>query len=204
MLRRADTNLVVLVLRSIYYWGRGRKILAHQRATIKGLHRIETVGCFSVGIHEMKFMHRTDATLVNVEGRLAIVGNFILGRGCRMYIGPEAVCELGSSYCTAASRFVILNGLKIGNGVAIAWSCEFLDDDFHQLDYEGRAEPSNKGIIIGDHVWIGCHAKILKGVAIARGCVVASHSVVTKSCLEENALLAGNPARIIRRNVEWS
>lgn len=203
-LRRADTNLSITLARGAYYRIQGKKILAHQRATIKGLSNIKTIGRLSLGVHEMKLMHRTDTTLLDVEGKLSVMGNFIIGRGCRMHIGPQAVCELGTGYCTAASRFFIMHRLHIGNGVAIAWDCEFIDDDFHQLDYDGRVETTSNGIVIRDKVWIGSHVKVLKNVEIARGCVVAANSVVTKSCLEENALIAGSPARVIRRNVTWN
>lgn len=59
-------------------------------------------------------------------------------------------------------------------------------------------------IVVGDHVWIGSNVTVLKGAVIPRGCVVGSGAVVTRAFTEENALLAGNPARVIRRGVAWS
>ena len=51
---------------------------------------------------------------------------------------------------------------------------------------------------IGDNVWIGMNAVILKGVTIGENSVVAAGSVVTKS-VESNAVVAGNPATVVKR-----
>ena len=58
-------------------------------------------------------------------------------------------------------------------------------------------------IEIGRHVWIGSGVKILKGVKIADNTVIAANSVVAESILEENVLIAGNPAHIIKRSITW-
>jgi len=50
---------------------------------------------------------------------------------------------------------------------------------------------------IGDNVWIGMNAVILKGVTIGENSVVAAGAVVTKS-VEPNAIVAGNPAQVVK------
>ena len=52
-------------------------------------------------------------------------------------------------------------------------------------------------IVIGDSVWIGEYAAILKGVTIGTGAVVASHAVVTKD-VPPYTVVAGNPARVVK------
>ena len=79
----------------------------------------------------------------------------------------------------------------------------FLDEDFHVIRYEGKKPTGDNGISIGSHVWIGSNVSVLKGAVVPDGCVVASGSVVTDRFDQENALLAGNPARVIREHVEW-
>jgi acetyltransferase-like isoleucine patch superfamily enzyme len=57
---------------------------------------------------------------------------------------------------------------------------------------------TSSAIDIGDDVWLGAGAIILKGVTLGDGCVVASGSVVTSGSYPPRSLLAGNPAKIIR------
>ena len=66
----------------------------------------------------------------------------------------------------------------------------------------GIAKEITKPIIIGDHVWIGKNALILKGVTIGNGAIVAAGSVVVKD-VSAKTLVAGNPAKVIKDNVEW-
>nr|WP_315850306.1 DapH/DapD/GlmU-related protein [Gemmata sp. SH-PL17] len=55
-------------------------------------------------------------------------------------------------------------------------------------------------VIIGDDVWIGRGAVILKGVSIGHRAIVAAHSVVTKN-VPADAIVAGNPARVVKELV---
>lgn len=58
--------------------------------------------------------------------------------------------------------------------------------------------PSCKGnIVLENDVWIGAKAAIMSGITLHNGCVVAATSTVTKD-VPPYAMVAGNPARIIR------
>ena len=53
-------------------------------------------------------------------------------------------------------------------------------------------------VVIGNDVWIGARVIILPGVHIGDGCVIGAGSVVTKD-VEEYTVVAGNPAKFIRK-----
>ena len=55
-------------------------------------------------------------------------------------------------------------------------------------------------IIVGNHVWIGKHSIILKGVTIGNNSIVGTRSLVTKS-VPNNSIVAGIPAKILKDNV---
>ena len=57
-------------------------------------------------------------------------------------------------------------------------------------------------IIIGDHVWLGAHAQVLKGANVGENCVVGTRAVVTSN-IPSNSIVAGIPAKIIRTNTNW-
>jgi 2,3,4,5-tetrahydropyridine-2-carboxylate N-succinyltransferase len=61
--------------------------------------------------------------------------------------------------------------------------------------------PSKQPVIIEDHVLVGANAVILEGVRIGKGSVVAAGAVVTED-VPEGVVVAGTPARIIKRKDE--
>jgi acetyltransferase-like isoleucine patch superfamily enzyme len=64
---------------------------------------------------------------------------------------------------------------------------------------EAAGQPWSKGdVVIGNDVWIGQGAKILGGLTIGDGAVVAAWSVVTKN-VPPYAIVAGVPARVVRQ-----
>ena len=59
-------------------------------------------------------------------------------------------------------------------------------------------------ITIGDNVWIGTGVNILKGAVLPSGTIVGARSVVTRRFDKENCIIVGNPAKIVRDNIQWT
>ena len=55
---------------------------------------------------------------------------------------------------------------------------------------------------IGNHVWIGTRAIIMKGVTIGDGAIIGAGAIVTKD-VPSNSVVVGFPAKVIRENIEW-
>lgn len=98
--------------------------------------------------------------------------------------------------------------IEIGNYVSIGPHVTFLAGGEHRLDGvstypflaygAGAVEAVSKGpIIVKDDVWIGLGAKILSGVTIGQGAVVAAGAVVVKD-VPPYAIVGGVPARLMR------
>jgi acetyltransferase-like isoleucine patch superfamily enzyme len=196
-----DVNVFTFLLTSAYYHLLSKHIYADHTATIRQVHNIRTNGELHIGRHYEGFMSRHDRTLVSAEGELIVNGLVSLGRGSRLYVRQGARCVLTDCSVTGLSSFVISRHLEIGAQSVVAWGCEFLDADWHTIDYPDR-QPREEGICVGRHVWIGSRAQILKGVTIGDGSVIGAGSVVTRS-FPSNVLVAGNPARIVRENISW-
>lgn len=130
-------------------------------------------------------------------------GWVILGSGVHVVVAPEAEVHIGGgTYITANSQMFCQQSIEIGSGCAIAWEVLIMDTDFHWLSVGGEARPYTLPVRIGNHVWIGAGATILKGVTIGDGAVVGAGSVVTKA-VPAGTLVAGVPARVVRYNVDW-
>jgi len=90
------------------------------------------------------------------------------------------------------------NEVHIGHHVMIGPGVQI-----YTAAHDLRAETRNQGwevarpIVIEDNVWIGGSAILLPGVTIGRNAVVGAGAVVTRSA-PANAIVAGNPARVIR------
>lgn len=59
-------------------------------------------------------------------------------------------------------------------------------------------------IHIGNHVWVGQHSKITKGSYVGNNSVIGLGSIVCKKYKEDNVVIAGNPAKIIKRGITGS
>lgn len=200
--RKSDSNFLWALLHHLLCKLSGQNILANHRTAIRGRHNIRTGGLLQIGLSQVGFMHRADVTYLNIRGALAFTGDYAIGKGCRFDVGPGALATFGSGYVNAKSTFIIMHGITVGDGCAISWGCEFLDEDFHHIAYADK-KPRAPEIVIGDHVWIGSNVSVLKGSRIPDGCVVASGSVVTSVFATPGCLIGGNPARVVKENVTW-
>lgn len=125
-----------------------------------------------------------------------------IARDCKVYVAGEPSIANGT-YINPSSMIYCGNSVSIGSGCAISWNCEIIDDDMHHIVYEGnKVRESSKPIVIGNQVWIGSGARILKGVIIGDNAIIAAGSIVTRD-IPANCMAAGIPARVVRTNVSW-
>lgn len=142
---------------------------------------------------------RTDLAVLPAA-QLVVTGSFSIYAGSRVVLDPGATLELASGFLNARSTIACFHHITIGEGVIIAENVTIRDSDSHTI--EGARQNADPAIHIGDHVWIGLNATILKGVRIGAGAVIAAGAVVTRD-IPANALAGGVPARVIRENVVW-
>ena len=154
--------------------------------------------------------------LKSKKTRAVVFGNHVsVYAGCSFAIGEDGKCTVGD--------FTLLNGaivmaeerIDIGSHCLISWSVGIADSDFHPLepaqrlidaqalapffkDRPPRPKLKTAPVKIGDNVWIGMGAVILKGVTIGDNSVVAAGAIVTKS-VPANSIVAGNPAEVVKK-----
>ncbi len=84
-------------------------------------------------------------------------------------------------------------GMHVGAKTLIAFDVAILSHDFTRALYLHTR--------IGRHCFIGARSIILPGVTIGDESVVAAGSIVTKD-VPPRSLVAGNPAKVIRSDIE--
>lgn len=124
---------------------------------------------------------------------------------------PGAKIEIGDNVGISGATIYARKGIYIGDNTAIGGNCKILDNDFHPIETEERIKllssknggdatdliPS-KEIHIGRNCFIGCNTIILKGTVLGDNCVVGAGAVVSGK-FDDNCVIAGNPAKVIRR-----
>lgn len=119
--------------------------------------------------------------------------------------------EIGDYSFISGAAIIAASEIIIGEYVFIAGGVTIVDSDFHPLDPAARMldtiaisgvgrkinRPSfeTAPVKIGDNVWIGFNATILKGVTIGEGSVIEPGSVVIKD-VPAGCKVSGNPAQI--------
>lgn len=105
---------------------------------------------------------------------------------------------------------VIKLGCIEGTKITIGEDCLFSSEidvrtgDGHAMLDENftRINPS-KDVQIGNHVWVGYRAMLLKGSHIHNNSIVGANSTVTGDIGESDVAVAGTPAKIVKRNINW-
>ncbi len=144
------------------------------------------------------------------------INAFSLRKGSKTIIGKRTILakhskiivlgelNIGNNFClNKYSRIAAHKKITIGNNVTIAQFVSILDHD-HSYSFENE-NLTFKGYLsapieIGNNVWIGDKVSINKGVKIGNNVIVGANSVVTKD-IPDNAIVAGVPAKILKRLV---
>ena len=203
-----------IYFKSKYKWGKGNKIILvtkngkkelPQHAKIKGLY-IDFYG---------------DNNIVEVNENLKLVnssihfksnnntvkfGEDVKGRYIISAYGDNSYFEVGAkTSCCDIGVSLISNKVVIGKDCMISNNVKIWGDGHSVLDATTGEVINlpNETLAVGDHVWLGERVTLLKNAKIPSNCIVGIASVVTKAFDEEKCLIAGNPAQIRKRNINW-
>ena len=113
---------------------------------------------------------------------------------------PGARLTIGDDFGMTGGSIVCDQRISIGDRVWVGANAVIADTDFHPLDAATRRlrplDAKTAPVEIGDDVFIGMNALILKGVRIGERAVIGAGSVVRRD-VPPGAIAAGNPARVI-------
>lgn len=162
--------------------------------------KLTTEGCFETGANSFVRNYRSTLIRVDENAKIHITGNFKFYYGCDIICFKNSKLELGSGFLNSDVKIRCMESITIGNNVKISHNVTIMDSDAHTVLRDGYVK--TKPVVIGNNVWIGTRATILKGVHIGDNCIIGAGAVVTKD-VPSNCTVAGNPARIIRENINW-
>lgn len=193
-------------------WVRGPRqdntIVGLEQARLSGLNRIE----FAPGATRNHIEIGEGAWLQNLRIRVTGRDNrVVIGAGCRWkgYIvvyGKRRQLRIGDR-STCIECFIVCRqrNITIGEDCMFSRQIEIRSTDVHRIfdrETDALINPA-ADVVVGDGVWIAARAIVSKGSVIPDGCVVGAMSFVNRAFDEPNCVLAGVPARVVRRNIYW-
>ena len=134
------------------------------------------------------------------SGRCTFGADNVFERGCFLEIHQGKLTMGNGNYFNRNIRITCLGTITIGNGCLFGDSVHLYDHNHGIDDPNGpfKSQVYERGEIkIGNNVWIGAKATILKGVIIGDGAVVGAGAVVTKDVVPY-AIVGGVPAKLIK------
>jgi acetyltransferase-like isoleucine patch superfamily enzyme len=135
-----------------------------------------------------------------------------VGKGAALYapildVGPRGKISIGDYALISSATLICDAEISIGALTMLAWHVVIMDSyrqprrsarhDSSPADTQGR-DDTPRPVRIGSNVWIGFESCILPGVTIGDGSVIGARSVVSED-VPANCVMAGNPARVVRR-----
>ncbi|MCU0843772.1 MAG: acyltransferase [Spirochaetes bacterium] len=113
--------------------------------------------------------------------------------------GYEGAIEIGDNVLVMAGvRISSASRIAVGDDCMLANYCYLTDADWHGIHDRTQIVGNTAPIVLEKGVWIGDSAIVCKGVRIGENSIVGAGSVVRKN-VPSNVVVAGNPARIVRK-----
>lgn len=185
-----------------------RPIWVGSPTVIDGAERISfgPGGVLLIGLASFGLTSTSDTTVIRVRpgASFHVGGRVALQRGLRIVVDSGTLTiGPGTNVNGLGTKILVAESVTIGAGCTFSWDVQILDNDFHALTVDGVKQPSVAPVVIGDRVWVGTRAVVLKGVTIGDGAVVAAGAVVTKD-VPAGAIVAGIPAKVVGSAEGWT
>ncbi len=206
-LRPAGETSALAFARGLRYPLRHRQpIWLGSKTVVEGRERITFAdgAALRVGLGAFGLSSSADVSVIRVrpDAELHCAGVVSLQRGVRVVVDGGRLSIGHATNVNGLTKILVAEQVTIGAECTLSWDVQILDNDFHRLTVGGVERPMSAPVRIGDRVWIGTGAIVLKGVTIGDGAVVAAGAVVT-SDVAPGAIVAGLPARQIGVADSW-
>ena len=120
-----------------------------------------------------------------------------MGRREKIVIEKDSLSVLKSFALSGGCYIQGCEGIHIGEGTIWSFNVSIISQG-HDLDDFSKI-PETNPIKIGKNCWIGANSSILPGVVLGNNTIVGANTVVTKSFKDGAVVIAGTPAKIIRK-----
>lgn len=148
-------------------------------------------------------------TTIFIEGsnNVILINKYVTFQGVITVKFDKNSINIGKSTSFGLINMHCSEGCKITIGKNCMFSRNILlrTNDGHSIINNETKKKINtaKDIYIGNHVWCGMNSNILKGAYISSMTVIGAFSTVTKKFSQNNIVIAGKPAKIVKEKIIW-
>lgn len=182
---------------------RKRGYMMNERNTIiqmdKGA-RFVLSALLRIGTRQVRKSKMETRILLEKNCQLVVDSNFTVYAGSYIRVVPHGKLILHGGFINENVQITVGDVVEIGSDFTCGRDVVIRSFDGHTILEDGYR--ISAPIKIGNHVWVGQGATILKGVSIGDGAVIAAGALVTKD-VPAGCLVAGIPAKIIKENIIW-
>jgi tetrahydrodipicolinate N-acetyltransferase len=183
-----------------------RPIWIGSKTVLDGAERVSfnEGGSLRIGLGPFGLTSNHDVSVVRVRPGAVMhcAGVVSLQRGVRIVVDSGILTIGHATNVNGLTKILVAQEVTIGADCTVSWDVQILDNDFHRLTVDGVERPMSAPVRIGDRVWIGTGAIVLKGVTIGDGAVVAAGAVVATD-VAPGAIVAGVPAKQVGVADAW-
>ena len=214
LLKGKDTLMdIVALLYSVLHWNCNfilsfKNIVTQKGAFLKG-NKFDVKG-------------KNNSIVIGRKARLNNCHFTIIGNNCKIIIGGGSTivsnvhfwCQddnstiiIGNDFTMGSGHIAATEGkiIKIGNDCMFSDDIEIRNGDSHSiLDIVANKRINHaESVVIGNHVWLTAHVRVLKGSIIKSNSIIVNSSVVTGKLEIENALYSGIPCKLLKQQIIW-
>lgn len=198
-------------------------LLSKQQPVIKSVrgvnNRIHNAGTFKNVVIDIVGNHNSVVIGTGTFLQDALI--FIRGEGHKIEIGEHCVFAKGELWIEDSHGTLRIGNnssiehahlavtepgsvLEIQEDCMLAKHIEIRTGDSHSIIDMATGDRINyaANVTLEKHVWVGAHAKILKGVTIGHNSIIATSALVT-SDVPPHSIAAGVPAKVIKQGIDW-
>ena len=131
-----------------------------------------------------------------------------VGNDMDLWVSDGSHVSIGhNTHFSGKIHIACIEGRTVNIGKRCLFSNEitFRTGDSHSIiNNLGERINQSEDIRIGNHVWVGQKVIVLKGAEIGNDSIIGTASLVTGKKFEDNVIIAGSPAKVIKQGVSWN